>query len=124
MDIAFNRDDRKIRSIEKIFLTKEERAALQSTINLPPDLQMIVDQTIKNVNIGTFNTDINEDGYLFQNKRWPIVWLNSPTDCKHHLAMDPKNQLCLIFRWPKLPSKIKYDFPRVLISKIMANNRG
>ena len=120
MDIAFNREDRRIKSIEKVFLTKEERAALQSIIQLDQELKILVEDQLILVNRVTFNSDINEEGYLWKNHRFPIVWLNSPTDCKHHLSVDPQNQLALLFRTPKLPSKIKYDFPRVLISKHMS----
>lgn len=120
MDVIFDRENHKIKNIEKVYLTKEDRAALQSIIFLPPDLKMLVEDKMILVNQGTFNFDINEEGYLWKNHRYPIVWLNSPSDCKHHMAMDSKNQLALLFRTPKLPSRIKYDFPRVLISKHMS----
>lgn len=122
MYIAFRREERRIQAIEKIFLTKEDRAALQSIQQLPDDLKSIVNDRVVFVNAGNFSRDINEDGYPTENgKRFPIVWLNSPADCKHHLAADPKNTLRLIFRTPRLPADIKYDFPRVLIAKVFQN---
>ena len=122
MYIAFHRDQRIIKSIEKVFLTKEDRAALYSLQQIPDELKVLVDDRIIHVNAGTFSKDINELGYPGENnQRFPITWLNSPADCKHHLAADPKNTLRLIFRTPKLPSDIKYDFPRVLISKAFQN---
>ncbi len=119
MDITFDRANRQIIAVEKVFLTKEERAALQSIINLDPELRLIVEDVQRFVNYGSWNPDITENGYLWNNKRWPIVWLNSPTDCRYHIGADPKNELSLVFRSPRLQAKIKYDFPRVLISKKM-----
>lgn len=117
MEIAFNRDSGIIKGIEKIFLTKEERAALQSIIKLPQDLRLLVRDDTVLLNREEFNFDITEEGYWHGNQRYPIVWLNSPRSCRRHLEENPENQLRLVFRKPKLRTAINYDFSRVLISK-------
>ena len=122
MYIAFNRDSKRIQSIAKVFLTKEDRAALYSLQQLPDELKVLVTDEIVHVNAGTFSKDINELGYPnSKGQRFPITWLNSPADCHRHMAADPKNSLRLIFRTPKLPADVKYDFPRVLIAKAFQN---
>jgi hypothetical protein len=119
MQIQFYRSSRIIENIEKIFLTKEERSALQSLMDLPEELQSIVEDKIFFVNRLTFKgSQINADGYpISPDFRLPIVWLNSPAVCKAHLAASLDNQLKMVYRRPKLNTSIRYDFPRLLISK-------
>lgn len=122
MYIAFNRDSKRIQSIAKVFLTKEDRAALQSIINLPAELKMLVDDRKVICNWIEFsNFQITEDGLVVPDLQGPrpIVWLNSPSDCRKHLQND--GLVSLIFRSPKLTTRIPYDFRRVLISKHMGD---
>lgn len=117
MQITYNRSDRIINGIEKIFLTKEERAALQSIISLPEDLRMLVHDEIVLLDKQQFNFDITEEGYWHMGRRYPIVWLNSPQSCRKHLEDYQDNKLRLVFRKPRIHTNINYDFARVLISK-------
>ena len=117
MHISFNRVSNIIQDIEKVYLTKEERAALQSMLNLPLDLRILVEDKYVLADQVQFNFDINEDGYWHLGRRYPIVWLNSPQSCRKHLHESLDNKLRLVFRKPKLETKIPYDFARVLISK-------
>lgn len=118
MEIQFARNSRIIESIQKIYLTKEERAALQSLIELPPELKSIVDDKNFTVNKETFKgKEINEDGYPLEYHRVPVVWLNPPSVCRNHLNEHHSNTLRMIYRRPKLNTQIRYDFPRLLIAK-------
>ena len=122
MQIAYDRSNRIISGIEKVFLTKEERAALQSIINLPAELKMLVDDRKVICNLTEFSDFIiTEDGLVVPNLQGPrpIVWLNSPSDCRKHL--ENGGLVCLIFRSPKLTTRIPYDFRRALISKHMGD---
>ena len=118
MEIQFARTSRIIESIQKIYLTKEERAALQSLIDLPQELKSIVEDKNFTVNKDIFKgSQINEDGYPLDHHRVPVVWLNPPAVCRRHLEEHPSNTLRMIYRRPKLNTQIRYDFPRLLIAK-------
>ena len=122
MQIAYDRSNRVISGIEKVFLTKEERAALQSIINLPAELKMLVDDRKVICDWIEFSDfQITEDGLVVPDLQGPrpIVWLNSPSDCRKHLHNG--GLVSLIFRSPKLTTRIPYDFRRVLISKHMGD---
>lgn len=103
----------------KVYLLKEERAALAANINLPDDLKSIVYDDTYHVNSLSMDWDaISEDGLYIPNVGWyAITWLNSPADCKRWLKSNTANELKIILRTPKVKSKFPYDFPRALISK-------
>lgn len=119
MEIQHARNSRIIESVHKIYLTKEERAALQSQIDLPEELKKLVEDKNLTVNRLTFKgNQINEDGYpMYDGHRVPVVWLNPPAVCRKHLEESPDNTLRMIYRKPRINSAIRYDFPRLLIAK-------
>jgi hypothetical protein len=124
MQVQFSKTEGIIKAITKIYLTKEERAALQSTMDLNRELQSIVEDKVFYVDRRSFKGDeINQDGYpLNPDFRVPIVWLNSPAVCKAHLAESLDNQLKLIYRRPSIITQIRYDFPRLLICKTFSKS--
>ena len=110
----------------KVYLLKEERAALAANINLPDDLKSIVSDDTYHVNSLSMDWDaISEDGLYIPNVGWyAITWLNSPADCKRWLKSNAANELKIILRTPKVKSKFPYDFPRALISKRIDLNQA
>lgn len=105
----------------KVYLLKEERAALAANINLPDDLKEIISDAVYHVNSLTMNWEsVTEDGLYIPNVGWyAITWLNSPADCKRWLKAHSSNELKIILRTPSIKSQMPYDFPRALIAKRM-----
>ena len=110
----------------KVYLLKEERAALAANINLPDDLKSIVSDDTYHVNSLSMDWDaISEDGLYIPNVGWyAITWLNSPVDCKRWLKCGTANELRIVLRTPSIKSKFPYDFPRALISKRIDLNQA
>jgi hypothetical protein len=126
MEYVFNRDNKLIQSIAKIYLTKEERQALTSAINLPDDLKPLVKDHVIYLNELTFDWDnVTAEGYqVYKDIYYPITWLNAPALIKKHLEKSTRHTIRIIIRVPTLKSDIPYDFPRVLISKSFAPEKA
>ena len=113
----------------KIYLLREERAALANFLRLPDDLKKIVRDDIYLVNSLTFDWDaVTELGLRIPHSSnqedfhyYPITWLNTPVHCKKHLKAHSNNSLQIILRRPSIQTNLPYDFPRALISVVKSN---
>ena len=100
----------------KVYLTANERASLNSILNLSEELKPLVTDERYSFNELSFNWDmVTENGLSIFPDLYPITWLNSPTQIRKHLAANAKNQITIVLRRPAIASQIPYDFPRAII---------